>query len=227
MFKITLYDYNCSPICTGTVNFFTEDIEDFQKRWFGLLDDDDEERKERFLRSKAGEFVTDYYSDSPELNIVQYDEGEIFTEKTVELEHVTFEAFNIYGWSTKFHVEQWEIYFKWISFKGKYYRIASYKARGVCKYSLFTDRLESVKCYGNPVLESVIVYDPRYSGLQDENEWPDPGFDEFNENKIETICWLTSASFENVQELKNDISMFKITEEIMGQLFENVVGEAG
>ena len=74
MYKITLYDYNCNPICDGTIYFFTEDIENFQKRWFRLLGDHDEERKERFLRSKAGEIVTDYYSDSPELNIVQQDD---------------------------------------------------------------------------------------------------------------------------------------------------------
>lgn len=226
MYKITLYDNNCNPICDGTICFFTEDIEDFQKRWFRLLDGCDEERKERFLRSKAGEIVTDYYSDSPELNIVQQDEEAVYDEKIVVLEDETFEVYNAYHWSEQYHVNQWTIHFRWICFKGNYYRIASYKANGVCELGLH-NRWEDVVCYGNPVLENAVVYRPEYNFRLDESQWPNPGFDRFSENRIETICWLTSAFFESEQELRDDITTFEVTKEIMGRLFADVIGEAG
>lgn len=81
MYKITHYDYNCSPICDGTVSFFTEDIEAFQKKWFAM-DRLEESLKEKFLRSKGGELVTDWYSsDDPELNIVQQGQSAVYGEK--------------------------------------------------------------------------------------------------------------------------------------------------
>ena len=66
MYKITLYDENCSPICDGTVCFFTEEIEDFQKNWLesGRVDD---ELRDQFLRSKAGELVTAWYDNRPDV----------------------------------------------------------------------------------------------------------------------------------------------------------------
>lgn len=228
MFKITHYDWNCSPICDGVINFFAEDIEEFQRRWFALLDlkGGEYELKEKFLRSKAGELVTDYYSGSPEFNIVQYDEGELFGEKTVETESVTFEAYNAYDCPSRFHVNKWNIRFRWISFKGKYYRIAAYRASGVCEYKDYSDRWGSVCCYGNPVLENTVSYDPIYE-IRKTDEWENPNFEDFSENTLETICWLVSAYFNNERELKDDISGFEISEEIMGKLFDDVVGEAG
>ena len=227
MYKVTLQDYNCSPIADGTVSFFAEDIEVFQKRWFALLGDDDDSRKERFLRSKAGEFVTDDCSDSPELNIVQQDEESLFAEKHIVLEKVTFEAFNAYGWPTQYHVNQWILRFRWIAFLEKFYGIAFYRANGVCEYSDFADRWKSVECYGNPVLENVVAYNPRYNNRVDPSEWPAPGFDAFLENRLETICWLTSACFASEQAMKDDLSSFEVSKEIMNQLFADVVGEAG
>lgn len=218
MYKITLFDCNCISFCSGVAYFFAEDIEDFQKRWLAL--EEDNNRKERFLRSKAGEIVTDYYSDAPELNIVQQDSETVFGEKESTLENVTFEAFNVHDFPTKFHIDKWEIYFKWIRFKNEYFRIASYKAMGVCMYDDFLNRWENAVCYGNPVLENVTVYEP-----EDINERP--GSSAFAENSIETICFLTNRIFGNEQELQEDISNFKVTEEVMDALFQDVVGEAG
>ena len=55
-YMVTLYDKTCHPTADWTINFFTEDIEDFQSRWLKL--ETDEGRKERFLRSKSGTFET-------------------------------------------------------------------------------------------------------------------------------------------------------------------------
>ena len=58
-YMVTLYDLTCHPTADWTINFLTDDIEDFQSRWLKL--ETDESRKERFLRSESGTFETDYY----------------------------------------------------------------------------------------------------------------------------------------------------------------------
>lgn len=227
MYKIVVYDCNCCPICDGTVCFFAEEIEDFQRRWFGT-GRVPEELKERFLRSKRGELVTDWYDGSdPKLNIVQQDAETLYGEKTVVLDHVTFQAHNAYDCPSLFHVNRWTIRFQWIRFQETYYRIASYQAGGVCSYNRFVKRWESVSCYGNPVLENTVKYEPRCDGGVDRSEWDEPDFDAFEENRIETICWLTNGVFAGEEELKADISSFQVTEEIMDRLFADVVGDAG
>ena len=227
MYKITLYDYNCSPICDGVVSFFAQDIDDFQARWLasGRVD---EARKERFLRSKAGELVTDWYdSEDPALNIVRQGEAAVYGQKTVVLDDVTFESFNAYRCSSTFHVNRWTIHFKWIAFQGEYHRIASFQADGVCQEGLFVDRLEDVECYGNPVLENTVKYAPQYNRRVDPSLWDNPGFGDFAENKIQTICWLVNGTFADLEALKEDLAAFEVTPEIMDWLFADVVGEAG
>ena len=59
LYMVTLYDLTCHPTADWTINFFTNDIEDFQSRRF--KPENDEGRKERFLRPKSGSFETDYY----------------------------------------------------------------------------------------------------------------------------------------------------------------------
>ena len=227
MYKITHYDYNCCPICDGTVSFFTEDIEAFQKRWFAM-DRLEEGLKEKFLRSKGGELVTDWYGNDPELNIVQQDQSTVYGEKTVTLEKQTFEAHNAYQWASRFYVDRWIIRFQWMGFRGKYYRLASYQADGVCRFNIFCrGRWDSVVCHGNPVLENTVKYKPNYPPRVDESQWDNPGFDDFKENRIETICWLVNDEFDTEEELKADISSFEVTEEIMDWLFADVVGEGG
>ena len=71
MYKITLYDKNCSPICDRTTFWFVEDLEQFEKNWLPLQCKYNVSTIEKYYRSKFGEVVTDYYSDNEELNIVQ------------------------------------------------------------------------------------------------------------------------------------------------------------
>lgn len=226
MYKITHYDYNCCPICDGTVSFFTEDIEAFQMKWFAM-DRLEESLKEKFLRSKSGELVTDWYSsDDSELNIVQQGQSAVYGEKTVTLSKQTFEAHNAYDWPSQFYVDRWIIRFQWIGFDGKYYRLASYRAYGVCEYNFLIDRWDSVTCYGNPVLENTVKYEPNFHG-PDKEKWDNPGLNDFGENHLGTICWLVNAVFTDETTLKADISSFCVTEEVMDQLFADVVGEGG
>lgn len=75
LYLIQLFDYNCPSCTSGVTKVFAEDIEEFSKIYQSI--EKDNARVERFLRSKSGEVVTDYYSDDSELNIVQKVQGNL------------------------------------------------------------------------------------------------------------------------------------------------------
>ena len=85
MYQITLYDDCSNPIADGTVSYYVDSLEEFEEKWVPYAEKNMKERLKRYYRSKAGEIVTDYYSDSEKLNIVQQDEhAEILEEKSFE-----------------------------------------------------------------------------------------------------------------------------------------------
>ena len=100
IYKITLFDANFPSCTSGTASFFTEDIDEFEHNYFSdenVGSNHLEAQKQRYFRSKAGEIVTDYYSDAPELNIFQYAEyGTIEKRKTFHYKDKTFELHNGY-----------------------------------------------------------------------------------------------------------------------------------
>ena len=36
MYKITLYDANCSPICDGLARWYVDDLKEFEENWIPL-----------------------------------------------------------------------------------------------------------------------------------------------------------------------------------------------
>ncbi len=247
MYRITLYDDNSSPIADGTVSFFTDDIEDFQERWFAL--DQDEDKKDRFLRSKAGELVTDYYSDREELNIVQNDNAGIYKEKEVVLYNKNFDVCNVYDWPYSFHAEKIVLSFRWIVFREKYYRIVQYKAEGI--YEIDTNGLNhTVECRGNRIIENSTPFITKYRWIfpdlkaqgrldevkdfNDASKYLDPRFttlkdsgsEAFSENYIQSICYVVSSCFKDEIRLMEDIEEFEINDEMLGTIFADIVGEA-
>ena len=213
----------------GTFDFYTDDIEDFQKRWLALEREDD--IKEKFLRAKAGEQISD-----PRRQVaIQYDDASVLAEKKYIVENITFDVYDGYGRvlgrstdnSSKFHVDKWNIIFKWICFNNHYYRIASYTAKGVCFYCKITDKWITVECKGNPVIENIVKYDFRYKDfymVEDTGEWFAPEFSAFAGNSLETVCFIESKYFNSEQKVKEDIDQFEVNEEIMSDLFWDVVG---
>ena len=82
MYKITLFDANCPSCTSGVIRYFTDNIQEFKDRWEQL--ETDEKTKERFNKSLNGEVITDYYSNAPELNIVQKDEKLLNPESCID-----------------------------------------------------------------------------------------------------------------------------------------------
>ena len=113
MYKITLFDDNMPSCTSGTVSYYCDDIDKFEKEWIRL--EQDESRIERFRRSKAGEMVTDYYCDIPELNIVQKEDmPRTFYERDVYIEDETITLRNGYGSETDYYIHKAHIHLRGI-----------------------------------------------------------------------------------------------------------------
>ena len=224
MYKITLYDHNTCPICDGVTIFFADNIDDFERRWIatGRVT---QETIDRFRRSKNGECVTDYYSNDPSLNIVQNDKTDILYRKHIVKEDVTFYATNAYDCQQQYHVQTWDCHYLWIRFQDAYYRIVQYTANGVCMYDSFLERLNSVNCYCNPVLENDVCYQPIF--VPDKEKWQTPCYQDFENNRICTICYLVNACFDDGDEARQDYDSFEMNDSVMDILFADVIGEAG
>lgn len=228
MYKITLYDYNCNPIYDGVACLFVNELEEFEPLW--LARERDEERKKRYLRSKEGELVTDYYSDNSELNIVQFDENvEILGETKYKFKEKTYTLFNTYRWPSVIYARRTEITLRYIQFKGKYFLIGKYKLVGVCSEDHIHGENGNGWCYcstwGNPIHnKSINDEDFRIDedGLH-RYDWPK---DKFSNDFIETYCWVTIGVFSEKDNFDID-EMDNLSDEMIEILIRDIPGEAG
>ena len=218
LYKIELFDaaHWHPAFVSGTINIFCEDIEKFQMRWFKL--EEEEERKARFLRSKDGEIVTDYYSDDPKLNIVQQDLATMYAERTVVLHNVSFGEHE-FCYANMFFVRRLELWFRWIAFKGKYWRIVSFAADGPCIKSIFKDGYRELDCDGNPFFENTLHAVAKGERGR-KNYWPQ---DFFSANRVVSIGFLETGIFRKKALMEKEIRRFHITEKILEMLFRNTM----
>ena len=157
IYKITLFDANCPSCTSGTASFFTEDIDEFEHNYFSdenVGSNQLEAQKQRYFRSKAGEIVTDYYSDAPELNIFQYAEyGTIEKRKTFHYKDKIFELHNGYLISCPIYAAEAIVELAQIAFKknpdeeGEKYLVARYSLSGVCCVGSSLDKFEDCTPY--------------------------------------------------------------------------------
>lgn len=222
MYRILLMDDNRNPIADGLIALFMEDIEDFQERWFNL-ETRDEKEKERFLLSKSGELVADWYSNEPELNIVQEDENaQVYGERSFSIKARTFRVANAYRWETTFYVGEGEIRYKWIGFKGKFYRIGSYDVKGICREK---GTWHEIYCIGNKIVESDVKCEWTMERGQAERRLPT--VEDYKDNTARTICYRETGEFHTQEDCIADFEHFEMTDEEYSRLFRDLVGDAG
>lgn len=229
MYKITLYDNNCSPVCDGVTSFFVEQLEDFEKYWLNN-ENVSAGAKDRYLRSKAGEIVSDYYTEDLEYNIVQCDKNaKVLLEKGYHYDDEIFTLQNTYGCETKVYAKAADVKLRYIKFKNKYHLIGRYKLKGVCQESLWhsdeADLWESCAFYGNPVC--IIKH-------KDVNLWIDEKGrhrndcpkEMFKDDEIETYCWVLVKSFDREGGLDEE-ELKKLSGNLLAILMADIPGEAG
>lgn len=226
MYKITLYDENCSPICDGVTYFFTEDLDDFEKNWRPRVR---EEKWERYERSKAGEIVTDYYGNDPAQNIVQEDKcAELLFEKEVVFHNKLFILLNAYGWESEVYAAETSIVFRGIKFNGDCFLIGKYKMAGVCERDMFSEDEEafaSVGIWGNPVINCRLQEKEMVQFTKEGRVRITYTKADFKDDSLETYCWVTIGKYSEEELTSGTINLE--SDEMMVYLFRDIPGEAG
>lgn len=230
MYKITLYDQNCSPICDGTVFWFVEDLGEFEKNWLPLQSRHDVSTIERYYRSKFGEIVTDYYSDDPALNIVQQAGSEILQKKIYKYTNRIVELYNVYGYRTRIEFDSLLFTLLVLKYDTEYYLAGQYKGNGCRRISPIWNRwykketkYSQMNFFGNPVAN----YRCR------EISWDDWGSDDaykdfytddkafYQHEEIETFVWIP------IKKVAEDYKIHALTKNEIAGFMRDIIGEAG
>lgn len=199
--------------CSGTFSVYCEDIDEFEKEWKKI--NNFQEQIERFGCSKAGEIITDYYSDDPKLNIVQQDcQAKIVCDKKVDLYEKEIIVHNGYGCPSYVYFARGSFEIKYVSFLKKFYKLVKYKLYGGCVKSIADKNLYfPVHCWGNKILKCSISEDNAMNKSQ------------FKNDTVESIAYYPLTKTDTWEELKNMEA--SLTDEELDLLLCDIPGEAG
>lgn len=224
MVKLTLWDLRC-PSCThGVIKVFVDNLEEFQRTWFskGIS----KAERERYLRSKSGEIVTDYPGKKEELNIVQRDnQSKIIRYHNYFRKNAWVEIINAYDCKSKAHFDMLNIHIRYIRFKNKFYKIASFDAMGCCRYY---EGLRNINNWGNPFL-LLSIKDKEYDRLSDiEQRQVTRELSEFRNDAVKSFVWYTLKEYNTIDELLNEASKRKVLNvDELHILTSDILGELG
>ncbi len=230
MYKITLYDNNCSPICDGTTFWFVEDLEQFERKWLPLQCRRSVKTIERYYRSKFGEIVTDYYSDDEELNIVQSVPCEILQEKVFEYTDKEVVIENAYGFESKILFDKLKIVLRVQSCNDKCYLVGQYSGHGCRRvskdYNRWYDKevnYSQMHFWGNPVAEYK-ARDINWDDFDKDDAYKDfytNDKDFYKNESVETFVWLP------IKKVDRQYNISEPSKDDLALLLVDIVGEAG
>ena len=230
MYKITLYDYNCSPICDGVAFWFVENLEEFEKKWLPLQASKGVSTIERYYKSKFGEIVTDYYSDDPSLNIVQSVDCEILDEKVFEYTDKEVKLFNTYNWTANVLFDKLKIRLMVIQCNDTCYLVGQYLGEGCKRVGSFYNRwydtdvkYEQMHFYGNPVAD-YMSRDINWDDWDNKDAYKDfytNDKDFYKHERIETFVWIP------IKKVDKDYKIKRVTAKDLAILLRDIIGEAG
>lgn len=224
MYQITLYDDCSNPIADGTVSYYVDSLEEFEEKWVPYAEKNMKERLKRYYRSKAGEIVTDYYSDSEKLNIVQQDEhAEILEEKSFEEKELDITLSNVYWCTTDFHIADLKYVIRKIKYNGKYLLVTKYDIKGIYRKKEFPDGTgyycDTAEFCGNAICEVNLT--PNFDCETMRNKYTTA--DAFLEDTIKCFVWIPIAESEKEEELQ----IRRLPMQELEWLLRDIPGEAG
>ena len=219
MYKVTLFDQNCPSCCSGTASFYCDNIDEFEREWIKYVRN--ESQLERFRRSKNGECVTDYYSDDPELDVVQFDgEAIIYHELEECFDDLELEIHNSYMWPAKYFFKKFIVSTRFAEFKGQFLELAKYRAEGTCMENwLGKKKYCKATCWGNSVLNHEIAF------WEDSDETED-----YADDLIESFVYFKVRRFDTKEEMNKAFEErkengYEYVE--LDRLMMDIPGEAG
>ena len=205
LYLIQLFDYNCPTCTSGVTKVFVEDIEAFAKTYQNIEKDTD--RIERFLKSKAGEIITDYYSDDPSLNIVQrFNVDDLgHTQSWKRDAEISIE--NGYGWPSEYTFGMLALEIRWIKLQDRYYKLVKPYGRDCYEkadYEVLNQKRD-IHVYGNPF-------------------WITDG------TRLESYVWQVADIFDSEEAMNEDrkqLAERSLSEEQINRVFADIPGDAG
>ena len=220
-----LFQSACLPAFIDfPATFFTENLEEFEKYFFQNAQISEKE-KEMYRRSKAGEIVCDFYGDSPEYNIFQYDAQaellnyscNIYQDRELILE-------NFYEFKSKIYAKTVKIETAYAKFKGYSYFLGRYELTGVCRESWqYPGRYKNLDVWGNSVFvqkkSKVETYKDPETGLN-RVDYPKECF---QDSTLKTYCWITIECNNRFPEREST----ELTDDEICALMCDILGEAG
>ena len=231
MYKITVYDANNNPICDGVTYWFVEDLDQFETKWLPLQVKQGVHTVDRYYRSKHGEIVTDWYSESPELNIVQEDESSVITDnKHFSYSDIEIVLHNAYNWETTVGFKTLDVDLVVIKYDNEYYLCGQYKGIGCyCVNECWNrwyekeTKYSQMHFYGNPIAEYKERM-PDWDKQHDSDAYKDfytNDKDFYKDESIETFVWLP------IKKVDENYKIEDISKEDLSFLLQDIVGEAG
>lgn len=202
LYMIQLMDYNCPTCCSGVTQVFAEDIEQFAQNY--QCAEKNKSRIERFLRSKEGEIVTDYYSDDPALNIVQKLDVHDYGCVKISRQNVELRVLNGYGFEAEYFFEELVCMVRWIRIQDKFYKLVKPAGKkGLNKnFISINDSWVEIIIFGNPFWLS-------------------------QEEILESYVWQVAEIFEEEEAMRADMKNEWLTKRQISNVFADLPGEAG
>ena len=231
MYKITLGDVNLCPVCDGTVSYFTENLEEFEKHWVPLMSVYDIDTVDRYYRSKHGQIVTDTFSDSPELNVVQQADGEIISKRNYRYKDKKVRLVNFFDIESEFLFNELHIHLAVIRYADDIMLCGQYEGKGCCRLEkIWNDwyKKDTEYCqmhfWGNKIAE----YKKRNPSWEDIHSGGDAYKDFYTNDRefykdeeIKTFVWIPIKYVDAEYKIK------PLTVKEMQVLMADILGESG
>lgn len=229
MYQIQLYDYNCSPIIDGVIRFFVDDLESFEKNWIPHIKNKrDEDRVTRYMKSKEGEIVTDYYSDDPRLNIVQKKHVEIISEKSYTETDVTKSVNNAYGFPCTYHMDSITYHIRYIRnvSDGEFLKLCRYEIKGICSDDdLWGTGMDGKIC--RPRYKDASVYGNPFVNLNRKSFLYSDSPKDYKDTEASLYVWHIVKIFEDKKRFINNSKHYRLGKLETQLLLQDFPGEAG
>lgn len=221
LYFIQLFDYNCPNCVSGVTKVFVEDIEEFTRNYQEI--EKDSGRVERFLKSKSGEIITDYYSDDPDLNIVQRVSVEDLGYVKYTKREETISVENGYGWPSDYYFGLLVLEVRWIRYKDKFYKLVKPHGFDCAHISPFSlkNPWSCIEVYGNPFWIC--------KGM-DEKIYSSDSVESFKGTSLESYVWQVADIFDTEESMNEDKRLMSeqvLTEEQINRVFADIPGDAG
>lgn len=229
-YKLTFYDACCSPLCDGVCHFYVANLDEFEEKWLPIQLEHGVATINRYYRSKFGEVISDYYSDTEALNIVQKVPLEVIEVKDFNYKNKKVTLENLYNYETDFEFDELEIQLMVVQIGNKRELVGKYKAKGCKRVGTFYNRWYDTYCkyaemyyFGNSIVRygKKIMDSPDFSKPDKFKDYITNDKKFYADTEIEAFVWIP------IKEVRSNYKLKALNKDELKILMRDILGEAG